>query len=793
MAVPAGKRKRVAEVVAATTAILVPKTATTTTTTTTVVTTSSPAVKRLKTQNSLVMAKSKVPVVAQTKVKKSKVAAGKSKVPATADKKKVAARKIPVVRPRVAGDDSDVAEVTKSRKHKLLPPSDFDVRTTLAPLVATNGANRWWARPHASSTRKWTTLEHNGIVFPAPYVPHGVPVLYDGKPVKLTPAEEEVASHYAAMQESEHVSNPVFRKNFFESWTEVLKESGKHRKIVSLEKVDFSGIAQHLATVREQNKVSKADASARQLSKDEKATSDEVYGWAIMDGYREKVANYRVEPPGLFRGRGDHPKTGTLKRRIRPEDVVINIGENISIPQPSFATSGLAIRVAPTVANSATKEDENEQIAPASWAGVVHDSSVTWLAYFRDTFGAFKYIWLAPNSQFKGENDIAKYEKARRLKGCIAAIRKQYRADLQSKSPAVRQRAVAIYLIDVLALRVGNEKDTSEAADTVGCCSLRVEHVRLTARGCVVEFDFLGKDSMRYQNRVRVDAAVWKNLKEFCADKRPDQEIFEKLTTTILNEHLKSLMPGLSAKVFRTYNASVTLEQQLYRPTASADGADSSTTATIPLKNNAKKTAVAAPLATDPINTKLLFYNRANRQVAILCNHQRTEAKSFDGQYQKMVTKAAELASQRDEIERYCQFLGGKSKEKPKRTKIPYLVERKRKSAAAAGAAVETDADGDDTAAPATETKYIELVPDLEQMQALLVRKTKAWDDIATKMSIKQQSRTVALGTSKINYMDPRITVAWCKKMDMPIEKVFNKSLCKKFPWAMETEPSWRF
>ena len=38
-------------------------------------------------------------------------------------------------------------------------------------------------------------------------------------------------------------------------------------------------------------------------------------------------------------------------------------------------------------------------------------------------------------------------------------------------------RAVAVYFIDKLALRAGNEKDSDETADTVGCCSLRVEHL----------------------------------------------------------------------------------------------------------------------------------------------------------------------------------------------------------------------------------------------------------------------------------------------------------------------------
>jgi len=47
-----------------------------------------------------------------------------------------------------------------------------------------------------------------------------------------------------------------------------------------------------------------------------------------------------------------------------------------------------------------------------------------------------------------------------------------------------------------LALRAGNEKD-DESADTVGCCSLRVEHIKLheelNGKQYVVVFDFLGK------------------------------------------------------------------------------------------------------------------------------------------------------------------------------------------------------------------------------------------------------------------------------------------------------------
>jgi len=52
-------------------------------------------------------------------------------------------------------------------------------------------------------------------------------------------------------------------------------------------------------------------------------------------------------------------------------------------------------------------------------------------------------------------------------------------------------------------------------------------------------------------------------------------------------------MPDLSAKVFRTYNASKTLQEQLWRE----------------------------ELKTDEIDEKVKFYDNANWEVAVLCNH----------------------------------------------------------------------------------------------------------------------------------------------------------------------------
>ena len=48
----------------------------------------------------------------------------------------------------------------------------------------------------------------------------------------------------------------------------------------------------------------------------------------------------------------------------------------------------------------------------------------------------------------------------------------------------------------------------------------------------MVEFDFLGKDSIRYYNRVPVDKQAFKNLRLFVKDKRPSDDLFDRLTVS---------------------------------------------------------------------------------------------------------------------------------------------------------------------------------------------------------------------------------------------------------------------
>jgi DNA topoisomerase-1 len=47
------------------------------------------------------------------------------------------------------------------------------------------------------------------------------------------------------------------------------------------------------------------------------------------------------------------------------------------------------------------------------------------------------------------------------------------------------------------------------------------------------------------------------------AGKKSEDNLFDLIDPTKVNKHLQELMPGLTIKVFRTYNASITLSRLL--------------------------------------------------------------------------------------------------------------------------------------------------------------------------------------------------------------------------------------
>ncbi|XP_055737715.1 DNA topoisomerase I, mitochondrial isoform X1 [Salvelinus fontinalis] len=562
---------------------------------------------------------------------------------------------------------------------------------------------KWWEEGNSNNGIKWTTLEHKGPLFPPEYepLPNNVSFFYNGNPIKLSLPAEEVATFYAKMLDHEYTTKSSFQENFFTDWREEMTVE-EREQIKKLSKCDFTHINKYFLDKSEEKKAMTKEQ--KQVLKEENNKLTEEYGFCELDGHREKIGNFRVEPPGLFRGRGEHPKMGKMKKRIQPEEITINCSKGSNIP-----------------------------VAPKGhrWRKVQHDNTVTWLAsWVENVQGNFKYVMLNPSSKLKGEKDWQKYEVARKLKLKVETIRRLYREDWKNREMKTRQRGVALYFIDKLALRAGNEKEESETADTVGCCSLRVEHITLHqekgGQEFMVEFDFLGKDSIRYYNEVPVEGRVFKNLKLFMENKEPEDDLFDRINTTYLNKYLNQSMPGLSAKVFRTFNASTTLQEQLNKLTT----ADMS------------------------LEEKLLSYNRANRAVAILCNHQRAAPKTFEKSMQNLQDKIAQKQQQLDVAKKELKE-AQKEHKKGGTERTRKLVEK-------------------------TESVVKRLEEQLKKLQL--------------QMTDREENKIIALGTSKLNYLDPRISVAWCRKFNVPIEKIYNKTQRDKFAWAIDmTEEDFQF
>ena len=428
----------------------------------------------------------------------------------------------------------------------------------------------------------------------------------------------------------------------------------------------------------EKSKEERANRSTDEKKKEreENAAFEAYYRYWMIDGEREKVSTVMVEPPGIFRGRGEHPLAGKLKSRILPEFVTINVGPDNLIPKWN--------------------------VPGHSWKAVVSKPEWTWLGNFKDENNEkanVKYLFLAADSKIKSKNDRKKYKKAKLLKENIAKIQKDYMKKMASTSELDAQLGTATYLIDKLALRVGNEKGEDEA-DTVGWCSLRVEHVKILDNN-KIELDFLGKDSMRYNQVISIDPLAHAAISRFVKGKKPEEDLFHLINASRLNEYLKELLPFLSAKIFRTYNASFTLQKELGK-----------------FEEGPK----------DEVEDKVKFYKNANREVAKLWNHQRAVPKNYDEQLKKLEEKLQEKKDKLKELENHKKLL-------------------------------KKDKGADKKSMPKTIQAWDTAIT--KAKKSLTIEENKVYE--------KKENKNFALSTSKINYMDPRISVTWCKNYEVPI------------------------
>ncbi|MDV3277776.1 MAG: DNA topoisomerase I [Nitrososphaerales archaeon] len=434
----------------------------------------------------------------------------------------------------------------------------------------------------------WTTLSHNGVCFPDLYAPAGLAVRVKGREVKLSPLAEEMAYSLAKKKDTPYIQDPVFRSNFMSDFVLQLPDWCKGAKY---EDVDFTELFRKVDSEKAaKEKMSKEEKKAQAADRKKRREAlKERYGYATLDDQRVEIANYMVEPPGLFMGRGLHPMRGKWKPRVTQRDVILNLDEKTHVPR--------------------------------DWKKVVHDHESMWMAKWVDKLtDKEKYVWLHESSHIQQSRSKAKYDNAARVESNLKKIEAKIKDGLSSEDARERQVATVCYLIHVLGMRVGDEKDEDEA-DTVGASTLRVEHVDI--QGDTVEFNFLGKDSVLWNKKDSPPPQVLKNLQEFMAGKKAETEIFHDVSSGMVNQFLSSIVPGLTAKVFRTYHATAKTKEVLRaKDVREWDDVD-----------------------------KLYYAKEANLQAAIFCNHQRTPPKTWEQSFEnkKQKLEDAKGREKRDE------------------------------------------------------------------------------------------------------------------------------------------------
>ncbi|MFB5601596.1 MAG: DNA topoisomerase I [Nitrosopumilus sp.] len=549
---------------------------------------------------------------------------------------------------------------------------------------------------------KWKKLQHNGILFPPEYEKQGIKIKIQGDTIDLDINQEEMVYQWAKKKDTPYAQDKVFQKNFTADFVKTL--DSKFKK-TSYEDIDFSN-AYKIVDKEKDLKEMMTKEEKKELAKKRKELREKLkikYGIAIMDGKEVEVGNYMAEPPGIFIGRGEHPLRGKWKPRVTAKDVTLNMGKDAKKPE-------------------------------GNWGKIIHDNNSMWLASWMDFLTQKrKYVWLADTAGLKQDRDKEKYEKAVKLGNEIEKIKDRIVKDMKSKDPKINRISTACYLIYRTAMRVGDEKDPDEA-DTVGATTLRKEHIKITAN--TIEFDFLGKDSVRWQETVVAeghDEQFHKNLKNLIEKKKPKDEIFEGITSRHVNQYYSGIVKGLTAKVFRTYLATSVVKKYL-------------------LEHDTIKSKTA--------NEKLYHAKLANLEAAIMCNHKRTIPKTYEQTLQKKRDSIKKLEKEKAWVKTQDTLKKVELKE-PKTD-----IQKKSK------------------------TKRIKTLN--EQIKKQKSKHKERLQKLELQLDLSEKTKDYAIGTSLRNYIDPRVFKAWTDEVGAEWEKLYTAALQKKFLWVKNENVEWK-
>ncbi len=584
-------------------------------------------------------------------------------------------------------------------------------------------------------------LHHNGVLIPEAYQGKGLTVKVNGKEIKLTTEQEELAIAWAKKVGTPYVEDKVFAKNFHEDFSEKLGIKVKPGDL------DFSAIVKLVEKEREYKKSlpkeeKKRLAAQRKVAREE---NKEKFGFAYVEGEKMELANYVAEPSSIFMGRGKHPMRGKWKQGPSKEDIILNLSPDAPRPE-------------------------------GNWKEIVWEPEAIWIARWQDKLsGKMKYVWFSDSCSFKQQKEIEKFNKAAEFKRKLPKVKKYIHANLESDDVKRRKTATVCFLIDKLKIRVGDEKDPDEA-DTVGASTLRKEHIKINGDG-TVSFNFLGKDSVPHIFTTKLPELVIKNLKEFSAN--TDAALFEGVGSSQVSEFLDEVMTGLSAKVFRTLYATDAVKSKLDKTKVDPDNPEY-VKKYVATMANLEAAKVCNHKRTISKNWASSLQKKKDRLV-VLKNRAKVAQKKIKQQMkdaeakheERMVKHTERLMDAEAKLEKYkgqleeCKNQGKDTTTLSKRVKRQREVLRKRKQRIRD-----------------LKSKQVERIKKLkERLQKRKERDATALDKMKIRITIQKETRDYNVSTSLKSYIDPRVYYEWGQRVQYNWKQYYSKSLHKKFSW----------
>jgi DNA topoisomerase-1 len=455
------------------------------------------------------------------------------------------------------------------------------------------------------------SLKHNGIYVPN-YDYKGFSINIEGQEIKLTTESEQMA--IAWIRKTWSLTSPpdeVFKKNFMQEFLQQLKQENPSLVILKNKEtpqVDFSEVSDYLLAEK-QKKENMSKEEKKKLAAERKAARlkrKEKYGYAMVNGKKLEIANWTAEPSCLFAGRGDHPRRGKWKEGPCEEDIILNLSADSPPP-------------------------------PGNWKDVIWEPDKMYVAKWTDKLtGKIKYVWFGDTAFMKQNREKEKFKKAEKLGKNIKTIEKHIFKNLDAEDETKRKVATVCWLILKPNMRVGDEKDPDEA-DTVGAITLRSDHIKI--EGDTLHFDFLGKDCVRWEKSLQAPQAVIRNIRHYAENSR--EYLFEGVDSKKVSRFLSQKMPGLTAKVFRTWRCTKTVKEELAKSPVTKE---------------------------DPLHLKKFHAKMANLKVAEVANHKRKVPAKFEERLAKKEAKLKEMEAQLEQ----------KKAEGKKTTSLETRIEKKK-------------------------------------------------------------------------------------------------------------------